>query len=419
MTMTFRRSFRLVCSENQIPLVESLLEAQGFRFEPEPFFPLARRLVYEPMPLGRSIAAFWGFIYIQDRSSMLPPLALAPEVGNRVLDMCASPGSKTGLLAQLVGKQGVVLGNEPDRQRLATLRRNLLTLNLLQTVTCSWPGEHLPLPDGNAGRGWNRILLDPPCSGWGTTDRHPQAIKMWQGERIKPLIALQRALLTEAARLLNPGGRLIYSTCTTNIEENEAQIRFAVHELGLEPVPLSGFPGFHLADPLLPEGEGTLRIDEAGSEAQGFYIACLRKPGTFTPEAREADPLPSHQLFSSANLALFGMDPALLPPGELACFKDTLHFLPEQARFFPASVRWQGMALGKCSGQGPYPRLRALFGPETTLPRLVLEDVQLLEGLLQGQSLRTDLPGKQAVLYWRELPLARIRLQNGRALWSA
>ncbi|MBO4793461.1 MAG: RsmB/NOP family class I SAM-dependent RNA methyltransferase, partial [Deltaproteobacteria bacterium] len=98
------RSFRLVCPNDEQAMVEALLEAQGFAFEPAPFLPCARRLLAEPFPLGRSLAAFFGLIYIQDRSSMLPPLALSPQKGACVLDCCASPGSKTGLLAQLVGQ---------------------------------------------------------------------------------------------------------------------------------------------------------------------------------------------------------------------------------------------------------------------------------------------------------------------------
>ncbi|MDE6733912.1 MAG: RsmB/NOP family class I SAM-dependent RNA methyltransferase, partial [Desulfovibrio sp.] len=103
------RSFRLVCAPCAIPRVEALLRAQGYAFEPEPFSPFCRRLVAEPVPLGRSLAAFFGYIYIQDRSSMLPPLALAPGAGGCALDMCASPGSKSGFLAQLVGEGGFVL----------------------------------------------------------------------------------------------------------------------------------------------------------------------------------------------------------------------------------------------------------------------------------------------------------------------
>ena len=392
-TPSLRRSFRLVCNPGQIPSVEALLSAQGFVFEPEPFSPLARRLLQEPFPLGRSLAAFWGYVYIQDRSSMLPPLALAPGEGARVLDMCASPGSKTGLLAQLVGREGLVLGNEPARPRLANLRRNLAALNLLQAVTCSWPGESLPLPDAS----WDAVLLDPPCSGWGTTDKNPQAIKRWQGDRLKPMLDLQRKLLTEASRLLRPGGKLVYSTCTTNVDENEGQVRFAVEGLGLEPIPLEPFPGFVFAAPELPGCEGTLRVDEDASNAQGFYIALLRKPGDSVAVpglARGTAATAAYRAIPPAFLAEFGLSPALLPPGDLAVFEDSLHFLPAPAlAHLPAAVRWQGMALGKASAQGliPSARLRALLDPEPQrIPRLDVDDVPILERLLQGGSLEAS-----------------------------
>ena len=118
--ITSRRSFRLTCAPADEPAVEAMLRAQGYAFEPDPFFAPARRLTAEPAPLGTSLAAFFGLIYIQDRASMLPPLALNPEPGAAVLDMCASPGSKTGQLAGMVGAQGLVLGNEPSPSRLAT-----------------------------------------------------------------------------------------------------------------------------------------------------------------------------------------------------------------------------------------------------------------------------------------------------------
>ena len=319
-----------------------------------------------------------------------------------------------------MGPDGLVLGNEPTRPRLANLRRNLATLNLPQAVTCSWPGESLPLPDAS----WDAILLDPPCSGWGTTDKHPQAIKRWQGDRLKPMLDLQRKLLAEACRLLRPGGRLVYSTCTTNVDENEGQIRFALDELGLERIPLAPFPGFVFADPQLPGCEGTLRVDEDASNAQGFYIALLRKPGT------SADaPLPegiastaAYRPVPPAFLEDFGLSPALLPPGDLAVFEDTLHFLPAPAlAHLPASVRWQGMALGKASAQGlvPSARLRSALDPEPRrIARLDVDEVPDLVRLLQGGSLDTGLSGKEAALFWRGLPLGRLRLKGGRAVWS-
>ena len=249
------RSFRLVCEDRLIPLVEALLHAQGYAFEPEPFSPLCRRLCCEPRPLGASLAAFFGYIYIQDRSSMLPPLALAPRPGEAVLDVCASPGSKSGFLAQLTGPTGFVLANEPTPARLGTLRANLHQCNLLQAATCSYNGENLPL----APASWNAIQLDPPCSGWGTAEKHPRVLKLWQGDKLNSLTGLQQRLLRRAASLLAPGGRLVYSTCTTNEAENEAQVRFAEEELGLVRETLPPFPGFVWEE--RSGGAGTLRVD--------------------------------------------------------------------------------------------------------------------------------------------------------------
>lgn len=430
--MTAGRSFRLLCSPEEMPRVEALLLAQGYRFEPEPFSPFCRRLLDEPRPLGASLAAFFGYIYIQDRSSMLPPLALAPAEGGSVLDICASPGSKTGFLAQLVGKNGFVLGNEPSRARLATLRANMHACNLLPVSTCTYEGQSLPLRPGS----WEAIQLDPPCSGWGTVEKHPRVMELWQGEKVQPLVGLQRLLLRHAADLLAPGGKLVYSTCTTNVAENEEQVRFAEQELGLERLPLTPFPGFVWEE--LPGGEGTLRVDGQRSGAQGFYVALFRKPAGALPSAPE--PLPVQPAAGPARRggrnaakreqpgqelpreALAGpcCDPALLPPGRVMLYGDQVRFLPEDAaRLLPPDMVWQGALLGKFAGGRlhPAPRLRAL------LPRrpdagtaLVLDDPDELTALLSGQSLRTELEGREAALWWRDLPLGRVSLKQGRVV---
>lgn len=412
------RSFRLVCPPQQVARVEALLHAQGFISSPEPFSPFCRILEEEPRPLGSSLAAAFGFIYIQDRSSMLPPLALHPVPGDTVIDMCASPGSKTGFLAQLTGATGFVLGNEPARPRLATLRANLHALNLLQTATCSYPGETLPLPDGL----WDRILLDPPCSGWGTAQKHPQVLKLWQGAKIRPLISLQRRLLERTARLLRPGGRLVYSTCTTNAAENEDQVRWAVETLGLKIVPLPPFAGFVWESPR-PGGEGTLRVDGARCSAQGFYIALLQKAcDTATPQAATSVfHAATCQRVSKDILSAPCMDIPRLPEGDLAIFGDAVRFLPRQSSLLPETFIWQGALLGRVSSGyfRPASRLRALMPDTPPKDALVLEDIQDIQALLQGQSRQTGLPGRETGLYWRDLPLARIALKNGRAFWRA
>ena len=166
-------------------------------------------------------------------------------------------------------------------------------------------------------------------------------------------------------------------------------------------------------------------MDEGASNAQGFYIALLRKPGDSVAVpglARGTAATAAYRAIPPAFLAEFGLSPALLPPGDLAVFEDSLHFLPAPAlAHLPAAVRWQGMALGKASAQGliPSARLRALLDPEPQrIPRLDVDDVPILERLLQGGSLDTGLPGKEASLFWRGLPLGRLRLKAGRAVWS-
>ncbi|MEF2231639.1 MAG: RsmB/NOP family class I SAM-dependent RNA methyltransferase [Pseudodesulfovibrio sp.] len=424
MTRTFR-SFRLTCSAAQIPRAEALLRAQGFAFEPEPFFPLARRLTGEPFALGESLAARFGHIYIQDRSSMLPPLALDPEPGAAVLDMCAAPGSKTGLLAGLVGKDGFVLGIEPSADRIGTLRANLRRTGCANTATVKAQSQDLSLPEG----AWRHIQLDPPCSGWGTADKHPKVMELWDQSRTGPLVALQRTLLAKAASLLAPGGALLYSTCTTHVEENEAQVAWALDALDLELEPLAPPPGFTFAAPLRPGMDGVLRVAEE-SEGQGFFLARLRKKGgACAPVGRPAlaASLPGQRLDVRRLAGCAGLDWAALPPGEVHEFGGKVYFLHREALArIPADLRWQGFALGKLAGKGE----RATFRPDgqarLLIPasgkgadRLDVGDVAVLERLLSGQSLDFR-PGEGPVaLSYGGLPLAWLSRKGKRLVLSA
>lgn len=461
------RSFRLVCDGPEIPLVEALLSAQGFVFEPEPFSPWCRALAAEPFPLGASLAARFGLVYIQDRSSMLPPLALSPDPGAPVLDMCASPGGKTSFLAQLTGRRGFVLGNEPSADRLATLRQNLARMNLPQAVTTGMKGQDLALPEASFGH----ILLDPPCSGWGTAEKNPKVLTLWRPDKVEPLTGLQRELLAKAARLLAPGGRLLYSTCTTNRAENEEQAAWAESELGLEITPLEPFEGFRFHAPELPEARGTLRVDGEGSQAQGFYLALLVKPGSTAhnlgsgssarvespPElglnehgpagraaprgygshhlapargARGAKPRqpdggrgpgspgrqaqPDDPRASSPDLAWDN-----LPPGWFEPFKDELCFIPSRGEGL-LPPRRKGQRLGSARGGvfRPWARARLLLPPVGTGPELDVDDPAPLSALLEGRSIEASAKASRLALYFRGLPLGFLTVKGGRALWS-
>lgn len=411
------RSFRLTGAASEWPLIEALLRAEGFEFETEPFFDGAKRLLDEPFPLGRSLAARFGRIYIQDRSSMLPPLALSPRCGQRVLDMCAAPGSKTGLLASLVGPQGAVLACEPG-ERMGTLRANLRKTGCVNAGTVRSLAQDLPLEPET----WSHIQLDPPCSGWGTESRNPGVRDQWTPERLAPLKALQRRLLAKAADLLAPGGRLVYSTCTTNPEENESQVVYAADELGLEPETLSQPEGFVFAEPR--EGlSGVLCVAEE-SIGQGFFVASLRKPGGMTePEDVRPEKV-------KAELRLDGisggavLDYSNLPAGASVEHDGRVFWVPTKlGGLLPQDVKWQGCRLGRIGGKGD----RKKFKPDAGLwaalslspsTHAVDADIEDLTRLLSGQGLPAGKGAGSCGLYWEGLRLGWLSRKGNRLLWQ-
>ncbi|WP_432738201.1 RsmB/NOP family class I SAM-dependent RNA methyltransferase [Maridesulfovibrio sp. FT414] len=411
------RTFRLVCSESHVTAVEELLLGQGFRFRPEPFYSMARILEEEPFPLGESIAARFGRIYIQDRSSMLPPLMLAPEKGDQVLDMCAAPGSKTGLLSRLVGRDGFVLASEPSSDRLSLLRQNLRKTQSVNTATVHYESQKLPLPPES----WKIIQLDPPCSGWGTLNKNPKAMDLWKDEKIVPLINLQRLLLTKAYELLAPGGKLVYSTCTTNVQENEEQTRFATEELGFELFKLAHPEGFTISEPLLPGMDGVLRVDGSGG-GQGFYLCGLRKPGNAEPVYPGTSNPPGSRINLKKTEFPEAVDLSALPDGEIYEFRDKAMFMNRHAlNILPAELRWQGFPLGKIAKNRfrPDPYARCLLPEKPDSSALVIENVQDLANLLSGQSLSGPAKGKGPVgLYYKDMLLGFTGKKGNRYIWT-
>jgi 16S rRNA (cytosine1407-C5)-methyltransferase len=240
---------------------------------------------------------------------------------------------------------------------------------------------------------------------------------LWKGDKIRPLARLQRRLLQEAARLLAPGGRLVYSTCTTNPGENEEQIRFATEELGLTLLPLRPFAGFTLDDPA-PGAEGSLLVHGHAFGAQGFFLALLTKAGCAErPQAPASAPAvpPLHLLPPG----ILEEDSAQLPPGEIALFGEKICFLPQAGlERLPAGLSWQGCVLGQMHGGRARlsPRLHRLLPPVPGAGSLNLDGIAPLADLLAGRGLATSVQSKHIFLYWRGLPLARLSVKGSRAL---
>jgi 16S rRNA (cytosine967-C5)-methyltransferase len=201
-----------------------------------------------------------GRIWPQSRASQLAGLVLGSQDGERVLDVCSAPGGKTTQL------RGEVTAVELDPNRASELRANVQLLGASNVTVVEADGTQLP-PEL---QGFDRALVDAPCSGLGVVSQRPDL--RW---RAKPLPDLQLALLRSAAERVRPGGTIVYSVCTINADENEA----IVDASGLEVVPLTDeWPQY--AHPRRPEFLLTLPHVHGTS---GFFIARLRVPSGAKP----------------------------------------------------------------------------------------------------------------------------------------
>lgn len=166
-----------------------------------------------------------GKLYIQNAASWIPIIAMDPQAGESILDMCAAPGGKTSHIAQLSGNQAHIVANDNSKPRLHKLEANLARLGVSSVECTLFDAAQLSrrLPEES----FDKILLDAPCSGEGMMSlADDKSFDSWSVAHIKRLQQLQKRLIAQAWRLLKPGGTLVYSTCTIAPDENEAVVDY-------------------------------------------------------------------------------------------------------------------------------------------------------------------------------------------------
>jgi len=219
-----------------------------------------------------------GFLYIQEAASMIPPVVLAPEPDEKVLDLCAAPGSKTTQLAAMMQNTGVLVANDVDWQRLKPLGLNLQRCGVRNTVVLLRSNRRLPAAF------FDRVLVDAPCTGTGTIRKSLKTMRMWSPGLVRRMARDQRRLIQQGFDLLKPGGTLVYSTCTQEPEENEAVVswllernekaQLAAIKLDIRRSPaVTTWEGkeFH------PDVKQCLRIYPQENDTEGFFVAKVRK----------------------------------------------------------------------------------------------------------------------------------------------
>ena len=162
-----------------------------------------------------------GRITRQEAASMLPVQLLNPKNGEMILDMCAAPGSKTTQIAEMIAPEGFVIANEPVSGRANMLISNRARLALPNVLINQQDGRHIgriPPP------GFDAVVADVPCTGTATTRKNIKVWKSWKPKASRGLFDLQVSITVRGAKLLTPGGKLVYSTCSIDPCENEAVI---------------------------------------------------------------------------------------------------------------------------------------------------------------------------------------------------
>ena len=221
-------------------------------------------------------------------SSFLPVMALAPQENERILDMCAAPGGKSSHIAAIMKNTGVLFSNDANRDRIKAVVGNFHRLGIVNSIICNEDGCKL----GSFMTGFDRILLDAPCTGTGVVAKDP-SVKTTKSEvDIQPCYNLQRKLLLSAIDCLSAksatGGYLVYSTCSILPEENEWVIDYALKMRNVKLVPTGldfGTEGFvnYKQHHFHPSMKHTRRYYPHTHNMDGFFVAKLKKFSDVVP----------------------------------------------------------------------------------------------------------------------------------------
>ena len=260
------------------------LAAEGVKAEPTPLSPVGLRLG-ERAPLSGLAAFKAGLFDVQDEGSQLAALIAGARPGMRVVDFCAGAGGKTLALAAAMGNKGKLVACDVSARRLERAARRLRRAGVTNVERRVLSSERDPWVKRHA-QGFDRVLVDAPCLGTGTWRRNPDAKWRSGPQDLAELVERQQQILRSAARLVCPGGRLVYVTCSLLREEDEAQAdAFLAAEADFAPVPAARAWEEAIGG-RCPGGEQHLFLTPARHGTDGFFVALFER----RPTGSEASP---------------------------------------------------------------------------------------------------------------------------------
>ncbi|MCD6482780.1 MAG: RsmB/NOP family class I SAM-dependent RNA methyltransferase [Candidatus Aenigmarchaeota archaeon] len=261
-------------------IIKENLESKGYELKQIPYYKNGYYVLNDGENgklVSKEIEHILGYIFIQDASSMIPPIVLDPKPDELILDLCAAPGAKTTQMAQMMGNSGLIIANDIGLKRIKALTSNLQRMGIMNTIVISVDGRALWK---KIDFKFDKILLDVPCSASGTYNL--ENTKRISERLLRYLSGVQKALLKSAYNMLKEDGIMVYSTCSLEPEENEAVIDYALKNLSveLEEIKIKGIEtidGFTFWNEMQFDESlrKTKRVIKKGQE--GFFIAKLRK----------------------------------------------------------------------------------------------------------------------------------------------
>jgi NOL1/NOP2/sun family putative RNA methylase len=259
--------------------------------------------------LGKTMYHEMGAFYLQEPSAMAVVAALDPQPGENILDLCAAPGGKTTAIGKQMCATGLLVANEIHPSRVVTLAQNLERMGVPAIITNETPqnlASALP-------QYFDAVLVDAPCSGEGMFRKDIDARTQWSAETPEICAARQREVFAEAVRLVKPGGRMVYSTCTFNPIENEQIVDWALNHFPLKLVSLPHWEGWETGRPDWANDNANLvhtrRLWPHKATGEGHFIAAFQFEG-------EAETHKSHLQALRQAPALRGIRQAPLPDWE-------------------------------------------------------------------------------------------------------
>lgn len=280
-------------------LAQSLI-GRGVNLDPVGDWSKVGLVVYDSsVPIGATPEYLAGHYILQGASSMLPVMALAPQENERILDMCAAPGGKSTYIAALMKNTGCLVSNDANKGRTKAVVGNLQRLGITNAIVCCYDGREFT----KVMTGFDRVLLDAPCSGSGVVAKDP-SVKVNKSEKdIQRCTHLQKQLILSAIDCLDAnsstGGYLVYSTCSVLVEENECVVDYALKKRSVKVVAAGvkiGSKGFsrYREKRFHPSLLQTRRVYPHTHNMDGFYYAKLKKlsnklPGTKPDESQSQD----------------------------------------------------------------------------------------------------------------------------------